>query len=377
MEIEKFLNNPRLWEIVSQYNDTKVRKEQNSYNLFTISSYNSYLENFHSDIIASLLDPLGLHQQGYTFLHLFIQYLNKYHNVNISNNDFLSCKVSRETGRLDIWIRDVVSNQSIIIENKINNAQDMEDQIIRYSEYSETNNFRVKVIVYLSLDGNKKAPATNDKLDAYVKNIGAFTNSENDLVHGWLHHCLENQNNHDSFSVIHQYIKLIKHLANHNMDATTLESYYQFLSTENGFEIAKTIVEMSNKITSFRANKFGESIINFKPFMSPCRYKPECWLYQDYVLDHNSLKLDVWFYSDGSASVIFWNTTTQNITGRDILTRRLTEINLLDKFEDVISNGGNGYRKDFVINNTYMTINEVDKALSDFVNRLMSGLRTA
>jgi len=86
--------------------------------------------------------------------------------------------------------------------------------------------------------------------------------------------------------------------------------------------------------------------------------------------------LDVWFYSDGSASVIFWNTTTQNITGRDILTRRLTEINLLDKFGDVKSNGGNGYRKYFVINNMYMTINEVDKSLSDFVNRLMSGLRT-
>ena len=220
METIEFLNHPEIWELVQENNKIKIHKNEVSYNLFTISSYNSYLENFHSDIIASLLNPYGLHQQGNTFLCLFVEFLNKCYNVDIQLSDFQNVLVTREIGRIDIWIRDEVSKQCIIIENKINNAQDMEDQIIRYSEYSETNNYEVKAIVYLSLDGNKKAPVTNDKLDRFVKNVSAFNDTKNDLVHGWLQLCLENHGNHDSFSVIHQYIKLIKHLANNNMNTT-------------------------------------------------------------------------------------------------------------------------------------------------------------
>lgn len=377
MEILEFLNHPEIWEIVRQNNKIKLHKNEVSYNLFTISSYNSYLENFHSDIIASLLDPKGLHQQGNTFLYLFIEFLNESYSFNISNGDFQNSIVSRETGRLDIWIRDEVSKQSIIIENKINNAADMEEQIDRYFSYAQdARKYEVKAVVYLSLDGSKKAPATIEKLDEYVRNIGAFTNLGNDLVNGWLQPCLKSHGNTDSLSVIHQYIKLIKHLANHKMDTNTIEKYYEFLNTHNGFEIANTVVEMNSKITSHRADKFEKGISNYAPFSKQCRYKNNYWLYEYYKVMSFNLKLDVWFNIDGSAGVVFWNPSLAGEEGRSILTEKLQEINLTAEFYKTPSYNGNGYRKDFYIGSSYKTMNDVDNEVVLFVNKLMKELQT-
>jgi len=337
MEVLEFLNHPELWDIVQQNNRVKDNKNEVSYNLFTISSYNSYLENFHSDIIASLLNPIGLHQQGYKFLYLFIEYLNKYYKLNIFINDYKNTIVTRETGRLDIWIRDLNSKQSIIIENKINNATDMVDQIDRYFTYAQdAKKFKVNAVIYLSLDGSKHAPATIENLDDYLRNIGAFTNTENDLVQGWLIPCLKYHGNTDSHSVIHQYIKLIKHLANHKMDTNTIERYYEFLNTPNGFEIGNAVTEMNKKIPAFRAEKFSNEIKSPKPFSSRIRYKENYWLFVNYKVQNSELKLDIWFNNDGSAGVVFWNPSIPEFDGRGLLTEKLQKINLIEEFNAIV-----------------------------------------
>lgn len=376
MDLIEFLNNAEIQQIVHQHNKTKIHKKQVTYNLFTISSYNSYLENFHSDIISSLLDPAGLHQQGNTFLHLFIDYLNKYYDCNILSTEFQNAIVTRETGRLDIWIRDEKSKQSVIIENKINNAPDMNEQIDRYFTYAEdARRYKVRAVVYLSLDGTKKAPPTIENLEHFVKNIGAFTNNESDLVSGWLKPCQESHGNTDSLSVIHQYSKLIQHLANKNMDTKTMESYYQFLSTHDGIEIANTIVEMNSKVSTFRADKFANAITNFAPFKKQIRYRQNYWLYENYKVKNCNLKLDVWFEFDGSAYIVFWNPSQHGLEGRIPITERLEVINLLDEFDQIPHYAGNGYHKVFKIGDCYKNMVEVDNAVIEFVRNLMQGLK--
>jgi hypothetical protein len=314
-----------------------------------------------------------LHQQGSIFLQLFIKYLNTCYNCNIQPGDFENAVVTRETGRLDIWIRDEKSKQSIIIENKINNAGDMDEQIDRYFSYAENaRKYKVKAVVYLSLDGTKKAPPTVENLEHLVKNIGAFTNSESDLVNGWLQLCHDSHGNTDSLSVIHQYIKLIQHLANKNMDTNTMESYYQFLSTNDGVEIANTVVEMNSKISTFRADKFANAINeNIAPFKRSIRYKQNYWLYDNYFVGNSNLKLDVWFEYDGSASIEFWNQTQRTIEGREPLTQKLVAINLLTEFGEKPNFAANGYHKDFVIGDIYKTMVEVDNAVITFVRNMM------
>ena len=362
-------------DIVKEHKLAKCEKQNASFNLFTVSSYNSYLENFHSDIIATLLNPLGLHKRGHIFLNLFVAYINKSFDLDLK--DFQDAIVTRETGRLDIWIRDAKNKQSIIIENKINNAVDMEKQIDRYFYYAEqVRDYKVKAVIYLSLDGTKKAPPTVENLESIVKNIGAFTSKSDDLASGWLEACLEKVlEDRDSFSFIHQYIKLLKQLANKNLETNVMEKFYDFLSTENGLKTVNTIVELKNKLELYRADQFAIAIPDYAPFNKQYRYKPNYWLYENFYEQPNNFKLDIQFLENGNASIVFWNPGVMGESGREALTQKLKAIDLLEEFESETSFGDNGYTKYFRIGSDYKTIKEVDDALIKFTKNLMTKLK--
>lgn len=370
----ELLNHPTIRDAVSRYLEAKDKKDSMSYNLFTISSYNNYLENFHSDIIASLLDPLGLHKQGNTFLHCLIDFLNTYHNAGLDKQYFTKAIVTRERGRIDIWIRDELSRHSIIIENKINNAIDMDDQLDRYIVYAEnTQKYLVKCIVYLSLDGCKIAPPTAGNFRHLVKNIGAFADEESDLVTGWLGACVECAND-DNKSLVAQYAKLIRHLANRNMDKKSMEQLYNFLSENNGKIVANALVEMIHSMESFRADKFSTEIKEYAPFLKMHRYLSNYLIFERYIIDGNNCKFDVWFESDGSAQVVFWNNDVRNFSGREVLTRKLRQIGFENDFGQEVRHGENGYGKIFQIGDEYSSMTEVDQAVSNFTKRFFAAL---
>nr|WP_067054002.1 PD-(D/E)XK nuclease family protein [Mucilaginibacter sp. L294] len=378
MNIIPFLKSDLVSRLVSDHETIRLKQQQASYNLFTISSYNSYLENFHSDIIASLLNPEAPHQQFNVFLFLFIDYLNKFHDLEIDKEEFTDVEVTREKGRIDIWIKDTISRKSIIIENKINNAADMDDQIDRYHEYAETdNNYPVEVIVYLTIDGTKKAPPAGRLINPLIKNVEAFTDNAHDLLNGWLEPCLKVAGNPDSFSFLYQYIKLIKHLASRSMATNTMEELYNFISEENGFKTLDTIVEMYAGLTTFRADKFSKDILDYAPFKRQIRYKPWYLLYDFYLYNDHRLKLDVWFVENGGAEVVFWNVSTEGQNGRMVLTEKLNAISMIGEFTDEVGFNSNGYSKHFIIGGQYKTMSEVDQTLNIFVKELMKKLKQA
>jgi hypothetical protein len=377
VNIIPFLQSDLVSKLVSDQEVIRIKQQQASYNLFTISSYNSYLENFHSDIIASLLNPHAPHNQSTTFLLLFINYLNEFHELGIDKTDFSNVEVTREKGHLDIWIKDTISRKSIIIENKINNAVDMDNQIDRYHEYAEIDHkYHVEAIVYLTIDGTKKAPPADRAINHLIKNIAAFFNQTSDLVNGWLEVCYKAANNPDSSSFLYQYIKLIKHLANRSMETNTMEELYNFISAEDGFKTLDTIVKMYAELTTFRTDKFSRGLTDYSPFKKQYRYKPMYWLYENYLYNNHKLKLDIWFEENGGAEIVFWNVTTGGINGRVILTERLNAIGMIQDFTDEVSYHENGYTKHFIIGDQYKTMDEIDRALLNFVKEFMNRLKT-
>jgi len=375
MDIIEFLKSPSVREAVAQREITDSKNLEASYNLFTISSYNSYLENFHSDIIGSLLNPYANHKQGSDFLFIFIDFLNNFHDLRIDKNDFSNADVTRETGKLDVWIKDSSSRKSIIIENKINNAADMEDQLDRYWRYAQTkNSYAVEAIVYLTIDGRKKAPTAQNPINHIVRNIEALSSEPNNLVLGWLEPCLAVATNLDSSTFIYQYIKLIKHLANRSMETTTMLELYDFISAENGFQTLDTIVTMYREMTQFRADQFSKQVTHNGPFRKQSRYKPMYILFEDYFYQDNRLKLDVWFVENGGAEIVFWNVTTSGINGRQVLTERLNEIGMTDAFTDEVCYNGNGYRKHFVVGSEHTSMTALDAAVVAFVKDFLAKL---
>ena len=171
MDLENFINQKEFENINKRLQKIQDELQLNSFNLFTISSYNSYLENFHSDVIAILINPNERHNQKHSFLNLFLDYLIEL-GVKINKDDYALCEITREKGRIDIWIKDNTSKKSIIIENKINNAGDQENQLETYYNYAINSGFEIDSIVYLTLNGNKNAPLIDIiELNEKIKNV--------------------------------------------------------------------------------------------------------------------------------------------------------------------------------------------------------------
>ena len=151
MDIRNFILHQKFENIDKEIERIEREKQNNGFNLFTISSYNSYLENFHSDVIALLLSPKERHLQKEKFFKLFLSFLIERYGAIIDENNYQNYEVLREKGRIDIWIKDKVSKKCIIIENKINDAIDMPNQIERYYDYASEKGYLVDSIVYLTL----------------------------------------------------------------------------------------------------------------------------------------------------------------------------------------------------------------------------------
>jgi hypothetical protein len=244
MEIESFINQKEIQNIFLKLKSIQDEIKSNSYNLFTLSSYNTYLENFHSDVISILLNPNERHKQDSLFINLFLEYLISL-GVNIIKDDFILCEITREKGRIDIWIKDNTSKKSIIIENKINNAIDQEKQIENYYQYAISSGYKVEAIVYLTLNGNKNAPLSeNQELNKLIINIPAFTNNRNDFTNGWLNKCYDKVSDEQNRSFLYQYIKLIKHLSRSGMDKQIKDDFYALINKNDGYSKTKVITQL-------------------------------------------------------------------------------------------------------------------------------------
>lgn len=368
------LDAPAMQNIVNQFTKTKREKLKASYNLFTLSSYNCSLENYHSDIIASLLKPEGGHGKGDAFLRLFLDYCANHYSVPLRKEDFKNASVVREKGRIDIWIKDERTRQSIIIENKINNAPDMENQIDRYYEYAKDSGYCTKAIIYLSLDGRRKAPRPKQNIEPLIHNIGAFTNAPSDLVTGWLRRCIDDfGEDPDCGPIFHQYIKLLKHLANNKMDTDTMENFYQYLCTRGGMETVTAVTEMNARIPGYRKDRFAEAITDHSPFKTRhTMYSEDNCMFCDYVNKGDTFKLDIYFHDDGSAELRLCNQNNFTESGRESVRALLKEIDRLSRFSE---EDDGWYERTFSLDGQYGTMAEVDASLIAFVRELMNALK--
>ena len=367
----ELIRDKRIDKVLREKEKINDYKSQVGYNLFTLSSYNNQLENFHSDVIASLLDPAGLHSEGRLFIDEFISYLNINYKLNINLNDFQEPIVEREQGRLDILVYDKISKKSIIFENKINDAPDMEEQLDRYYNWCSNNSLNTLAILYVSLRALKKAPPVDYEKKSLIYNIAAFTDSESDLVNGWLTNCIEKSKNVETKSLLIQYIKLIKHIAFESMERKTMDEFYKIANEKGFLTKVKELYELTSKIPAYRADKFQSSIDDYTPFKKSFRYKPNHIIFEDYREEKNNYKLDIVFEQDGSARISFWNPGQQNEKGNNSLLKKVEQI--LYSNELLANEDNSKFEKRFDLK-VYESMSEIDKKIIEYTKDLMNKL---
>lgn len=220
------------------------------FNAFALVSDTYYRENFHSDILAAILDPKGKHGEGSLFLGLFRKFLigvaqrhgqsdlaAELEKLKIDD----SIEVARESdGRIDVEIRG--PDWVIIVENKINGACDQERQLPRYIENVESDGLhKVKVVVYLTA-AQESEPAQigwkngdAEMVDKLLIPVVGYTENSRviDLVTGWLEPCELRSKAFSTRAVLSQYGELVRNQAGETMDELEVRKVFGFIKEQN------------------------------------------------------------------------------------------------------------------------------------------------
>lgn len=261
--ISNLLSNSDLIYLSEQFDKIQKEDPDIGFNVFTLTSDFYYRENFHSDIIATFLDPIAKHNEGNRFLDAFIDMLNlKIRKTNadglIRKDYYVNALVEREKDKIDILISTTLIEKPhcIIIENKINNAPDMQNQIPRYYEVVRHRGFQVDAIVYLLLDIRKAVDKNSWQLanvdeqntfNEILINIPAYDSSSHEinLVSHWIEPSIGVTNNIDCISLLRQYAELIKSLTPQMEKNSTMEELYKIITKDaNLTEQAKRFINM-------------------------------------------------------------------------------------------------------------------------------------
>ena len=266
-------------------NDFDIAKEKKKefelgFNLFSLISDTYYKENFHSDIIYSLLNPESKHNENDKFVKKFIEYLNIDNSKEISINldDYKNPIIDKEKGifdkrRIDILITS--DKHSIIIENKINNAPDMQNQLIDYYLYcTKEKKIIVDAVIYLTLNGKKSVnkdtwtrnEEIHDEIEKKLVYISAYSDgdkkNEEKSIYGWLEKCKEICEFENNKFIIEQYQQLLKSLRGYVMANELNEKYYEEVKNKNMSESLENLVSIHKGLVNYYPNKIREEVKN-------------------------------------------------------------------------------------------------------------------
>jgi hypothetical protein len=143
-------------ELCKEREDKLKETSIDDFNLFTFLAKKDdewRMELFHSRVLQSILCPKTPHIGNIKYLRLFMDVLCET-NKNIMRHQFSGDVVvdrekgdetRGERGSIDLFIHD--DTHGVIIENKLKNAPDQDDQLPRYMNIAKNRNIEVLAVV--------------------------------------------------------------------------------------------------------------------------------------------------------------------------------------------------------------------------------------
>ena len=212
-------------DILKKYRDyikKNTFKEDYPFNIFELISDTYYKENFHSDIIARLLE----HE---TVLKYFLDFID----VDASkylNNDY---SVVREENNIDILIK--TDTNCIIIENKLRWAKDMKEQLSRYYNDCLKNNLEPDKVIYLSPNTLKQPTSQSignipkDKIEIIYGYDGENEDFYTKVIENSLNDFIKNNEAKEWILLAEHYLKILRETGVTKMDKLTQDFYNEII----------------------------------------------------------------------------------------------------------------------------------------------------
>ena len=259
--------------LLESYREIVKKDNIEKFNVFTITSDLYYRENYHSDILTGFLSYEDEESGRYILLEAFIEML-KSSGRKISLDDYKHPIITRESNRIDILIRDEISKHCIIVENKINDAPDMERQLPRYHD-NMSKTYTVDAIVYLTLTPDKLPDRSNwSKADCETIDCRLIpvpvVNSENkiSLLANWVNPNLKKISDLDVRIPFSQYGRLLEKLSNNMNKLEKVKELSRVLQdTDKNESLADDVFsmrDMINLLPEAMADDLGVCLLQYK-----------------------------------------------------------------------------------------------------------------
>ena len=264
-----------------EYIDKNNFEENYPFNIFELISDIYYRENFHSDIIAKLFE-------NEIVLKNFLDF------IGVDKSKYENCEVEREESKIDILIK--TEKNCIIIENKLNWAKDMPEQLFRYyNECKNNKKLEVDKIVYLSPNSWKQPEEQSIKEipKELIKTIIGYDGENNDFYTMVLQKSLEEMNNKEPKEwhlLLEHYLKILRQTGETKMDKLTKEFYDKIVNDGKEYEKIELIATMYNDLIKTRINNLASTF-------SGENYNNECF-YRDFYSEKRGLNYAIDIYAN-------------------------------------------------------------------------------
>lgn len=288
----------------------------------SISDY-FYRENYHSDIIAYYF-TYALSRK------VLIEWINKELKDETSNeiqklplhfDDYKeNNNVFREQGRRDITIFSNNKKNAIIIENKSNNADDRDHQILNYICDLEKKDITVDAVIYLNKDSLKRPDMSNWTIDekSKVNEVLICTQliGKKSFVENIINPILSSSEDIRLTALSLEIRDLFTNLVygDNSMSNTELQDFMSFLNKDSNLIDLKKMVNAYNEFPGKSRDFYYEYLNNLKNeklITDKCRigkYSYNCLFVDHLMIDRINFGVDFWFYIDGiSVSLLVRN----------------------------------------------------------------------
>ena len=264
-----------------EYIDKNNFEENYPFNIFELISDIYYRENFHSDIIAQLL-------RNEIILKNFLDF------IGVDKSKYENYEVEREESKIDILIK--TEKNCVIVENKLNWAKDMPEQLFRYYGICKDNyGLEVDKIVYLSPNSWKQPEEQSIKEipKELIKTIIGYDGENNDFYTMVLQKSLEEMNNKEPKEwrlLLEHYLKILRQTGETKMDKLTKEFYDKIVNDGKEYEKIELIATMYNDLIKTRINNLASTF-------SGENYNNECF-YRDFYSEKRGLNYAIDIYAN-------------------------------------------------------------------------------
>ncbi|MDR0410801.1 MAG: PD-(D/E)XK nuclease family protein [Treponema sp.] len=288
---QKLIEECKLFLSLIENESNELKRIREVYGLCERSTFNFFepldkywREDFHEIILMQILNPNTVEIGNIAYLHKFTDLLHSINESYDQNNRFnKSISVERQVGdeqygHIDILISD--DSRAIIIESKINDAEDRPDQLARYYQYvTKVLEKEVTAIVYLRpVYKETKMPPLDDYSDKYKEEVNEIekllipvsivdSKKQLDLCHSFLDNCYKIANSDKAKIYIEQYSELLKILGGNKMIMNIEKDLFKKLfENEDSIRKVADIAEVWNKRRLIFAALIQDALIKEQGF---------------------------------------------------------------------------------------------------------------